>query len=79
MHYPEDWHEVSVAVPHDETRICCVQVFPYATGTKVCIEYNGTSYSRSGAQLLADKWQSVVCEIINKHLKTTENYGTQEN
>lgn len=79
LHYPEDWHEVSVAVPHDETRICCVQVFPYATGTKVCIEYNGTSYSRSGAQLLADKWQSVVCEIINKHLKTTENYGTQEN
>lgn len=68
-----------MAVPHDETRICCVQVFPYATDTKVCIEYNGTSYSRSGAQLLAEKWQSVVSDIINKNLTITENYGIQEN
>ena len=79
LHYPEDWQEVGLALPHDDTRICCVQVFPYASGTEVLIEYNGTSYSRSGAQLFADMWQSVVRDIINNHFKSTEHYGTHEN
>ena len=66
LDYPEEWSELRLTRPHDDTRICCVQVFPYVSGTKVIIEYNGTTYSRSGALCLADRWQSILQHIVSQ-------------